>query len=96
MGRYYIDYNTGVEYEEVVGTLMEAKIIAEEGLRYTQQPVAIYEMVGDVDDSNCFYDDPRHTVAYLPWFGVAPSEDDVVTAAYEDWGFYGAWEERNA
>lgn len=30
-------------------------------------------------------------VAKLTWYGVTPGEDDVVTARFGDFGFYGEW-----
>jgi len=27
----------------------------------------------------------------LPWWGVVPTEDDIVTAKFGDYGFYGEW-----
>lgn len=54
--------------------------VAEEGLTYTQQSVRIEGEDGEV-------------IANLPWYGVAPEEDDVVTCQFGDFGFYGEWYE---
>jgi hypothetical protein len=65
--------------DEPFATLDDAKAAAEEGLSYTQQPVKIINLAtGEV-------------AAELPWWGVPPTEDDVVTAQFGDYGFYGEW-----
>jgi hypothetical protein len=33
----------------------------------------------------------RQQVAYLPWWGVQPEENDVVTCQFGTYGFYGEW-----
>ena len=62
------------------GTLEDAKKIAEDGLAYTQTDVKIQTESGE-------------DVAVLNWYGVQPEEDDVVTAQFGDYGFYGEWVE---
>lgn len=47
---------------------------------YTQLPVSI------------FIKDDIENIAYLPWYGVQPEEDDIVTATFGNFGFYGEWE----
>lgn len=60
------------------GTIDDAKKAAEDGLAYTQTDVKIQtEDGGDV--------------AVLNWYGISPEEDDVVTARFGDYGFYGEW-----
>ena len=76
---YYIDYGTGAGNFEFTGTLEEAMDEANEGLCYTQLPVSI-----SVKDG---YD----AIACLPWYDIEPSEDDVVTASFGEFGFYGEW-----
>lgn len=76
--KYYVNYGTGAGNEEINGTLEEAMKVAEEGLSYTQQTVCIQNECGE-------------DVARLPWYGVRPEEDDVVTAQFGDFGFYGEW-----
>lgn len=76
--RYYINYGTGAGDEYIDGTLEEAKKVAEDGLAYTQEDVKIQTEEGDV-------------VAVLRWYGVKPEDDDVVTAKFGDYGFYGEW-----
>lgn len=78
--RYYINYGTGAGNECVDGTLDEAKKVAEQGLAYTQTDVRIQTEDGE-------------DVSVLNWYGVAPEEDDVVTARFGDFGFYGEWVE---
>lgn len=75
---YYIDYGTGAGNFEFIGTLEEAMEEAAERLCYTQLPVTI-----SVND--------EYEIACLPWYDVEPSEDDVVTASFGDFGFYGEW-----
>lgn len=81
MKKYLIDYRTGAGNKEIEGTLEEAMKIAEEGLAYTQESVYIMEDVGLQWEE----------VARLPWWGVAAEEDDIVTADFGDFGFYGEW-----
>lgn len=75
---YYINYGTGAGNEEVEGTLEEAMKIAEQGLTYTQESVGIENEDGE-------------TIAVLPWWGVEPGEDDIVTCQFGSFGFYGEW-----
>lgn len=77
MKKYYINYNTGAGNFEFEGTLEEAMKAAEEGLCYTQQNVSI-ELDGE-------------QVAYLPWWGAQPEEDEVVTCQFGSFGYYGEW-----
>ena len=87
---YFIDYNTGVGNEWVVGPLEYAKERADAGIRYTQQDVVIY----DVDDNE---------VVRRDWIPVdydtqdnedKDAEDEIVS--YGDFGYYGAWSDRLA
>lgn len=81
--KYYINYNTGAGNETVEGTLEDAMQKAVEGLEYTQQNVNIYIADSASDDE---------PVAILRWYGCTPTEDDVVTCQFGDFGFYGEWE----
>lgn len=74
--KYYINYNTGAG-NDYADTLKEAKEIAERNLAYTQESVTI-EFDGE-------------EVARLPWWGMTPQEDDVITEQFGDFGFYGGW-----
>lgn len=76
--KYYVNYGTGAGDEVVDGTIDEAKKVAEDGIAYTQTDIKIQTEEGE-------------DVAVLPWYGVAPEEDDVVTARFGDFGFYGEW-----
>jgi len=67
--KYYVNYGTGAGNEEIEGTLEDAMRVAEEGLTYTQQSVRIEGEDGEV-------------IANLPWYGVAPDKDDVVTCQF--------------
>lgn len=78
--KYYVNYGTGAGNRTVEGSLEEAMQVAEDGLTYTQQSVHIQNEDGD-------------EVAWLPWYGVAPEEEDVVTCRFGDSGFYGEWHE---
>lgn len=77
MSKYFINYNTGAGNIEIDGSIEEAMKLAEEELGYTQQNVSI-EQDGE-------------QIAYLPWWGVIPEEDDFVTKQFGDYGFYGEW-----
>lgn len=74
---FVIDYNTGVKHTIKAYDLDEAKEQAQEQLSYTQESVNIYQN-GEL-------------VATLPWYGVTPEEDAVVTEQFGDYGFYGEW-----
>lgn len=78
MEKYFINYSTGAGNEEYKGTLEGAMEKAEEGLAYTQESIGINNEDGD-------------QVAYLPWYGMQPSDDDVVTCQFGSFGFYGEW-----
>lgn len=78
MKKYIIDYGTGAGNREIEGTLEKAMKDAEQGLAYTQKNVEITTLDGE-------------QVAYLPWYGVEPEEDDVVTCEFGASGFYGEW-----
>ena len=54
-------------------------LVHNKGLCYTQVPVSISIKDG-CDD-----------IAYLPWYGIEASEDDVITASFGKFGFYGEW-----
>lgn len=76
--RYYVNFGTGTGDEYVEGTLEDAKKVAEGGLAYTQTDVKIQTEDGE-------------DVSVLNWHGVRPEEDDIVTAQFGDYGFYGEW-----
>lgn len=73
-----INYHTGAGNEECNGTLEDAMRIAEENISYTQEPITIEDEKGN-------------ELARLPWYGVMPEEDDIVTAQFGDFGFYAEW-----
>lgn len=75
--KYLINYNTGVGNFEFEGTLEEAMKAAEEEISYTQHNVSI-EFNGK-------------QIAYLPWWGTKPEEDEIVTCQFGDFGYYGEW-----
>ena len=81
MEKYYVNYNTGAGNFEFEGTLDDVKKEAEKGICYTQENI-------EIEDKN------GNTVAYLPWYGVEPEEDDYITEQFGSFGFYGEWEER--
>jgi hypothetical protein len=78
MSKFTINYNNGFT-RDVDGDLDMAKIVAVEGLSYTQASVSIQDENGE-------------TVARLPWYGLEPSEDDEVVEQFGSFGFYSAWE----
>lgn len=78
--KYYINYNTGAGNETIEGTLEDAMKRAEEDLEYTQEDVCIYEEGDNVP------------AATLHWYGCTPTEDDIVTCQFGDFGYYGEWE----
>lgn len=81
MEKYYLNFHTvPKELVEVEG-LDEAKQIAEEKMAYTQQPVTIEDLDGNI-------------VAISRWWGYAPGEDeeDLVLTQFGDYGFYSNWE----
>jgi len=77
--KYFIDYGTGAGNRMMEGTLEEAMAAAEKGLAHTQVNVTIY-------------DENTTEIARLPWWGVAPEEDDIVTSQFGN-GFFGEWQE---
>lgn len=77
MSKFYVDYNTGAGNFEFDGSLENAIKSAEADIAYTQQPVTIHSNGAEV--------------ARLPWWDVEANEDDVVTADYGQFGFYGEW-----
>lgn len=82
---YHIMYGTGTGDEVFNGSLEDAMKIAEEGTSYTQNSVAI--CVKDENEESGY-----KTIAILPWWGVAPSENDEVVIQFGDYGYYGKWE----
>ncbi|PFM78856.1 hypothetical protein [Bacillus cereus] len=77
MGKYVINYHTGVTEEVEVNSLSEAKKVAEEGIAYTQEKITIETLDGEII-----------TTAY--WYGVSPQEDDDVLETVGG-GFYQIW-----
>lgn len=78
MKKYYINYNTGANNKYVTGTLEETMQEAEKGITYTQEDLDICNEDGKI-------------VARLPWYGVKPDDEDVVTVQFGDFGFYSEW-----
>lgn len=81
MSKFYVNYNTGAGNEWVEGTLEEAMETAESGLAYTQTSVTIKDENGK-------------DIAKLPWCGVSSEyadEDEIITADFGDFGYYGGW-----
>lgn len=74
---YYVNFNTGAGNKEAE-SLEEAMDLAVKGAAYTQQPISIL-----------YY---GQEVACLPWYGIAPDDDEVVTIQFGSFGYYGAWE----
>jgi len=74
--KYFVDFGAGAG-NEWADTIEEAMTLAVEGLSYTQETVNIY--------------DGENIVATLPWYGIKPDNDDVITARFGDFGFYGEW-----
>ena len=78
---FIIDYHTGIT-EKINGTVEEAKALAEKGIAYTGETISIYDESTDT------------LVACLTWYGVPASDEDIVTADFGDFGFYGEWIEK--
>lgn len=76
--KFLVDYQTGAGNQEAA-TLEEAQALAVKNLSYTQESVYVINK------------ETNERVAYLPWYGVAPEEDDVITERFGDAGFYGEW-----
>ncbi|TCL43205.1 hypothetical protein [Harryflintia acetispora] len=80
---YYINYHTGAG-DNNAETLEQAKVLADQGAAYTQQPITIHDEDGE-------------EVARRNWFGVEyNAEDDQETMdpiTYGSFGYYGDWQE---
>lgn len=79
MGKYIINYNTGIFEEVEADDLNEVKEIAREGMRYTQQSITIETEDGEV-------------ITTARWFGVKPFSDDEVLEMIGG-GFYQRWDD---
>lgn len=77
--KYYVKFGTGAGDYSSINYLESLMQEINKYLAYTQKSVSIY-------------DSKDNEIAYLPWYDVAPEEDDVVTARFGDFGFYGEWE----
>lgn len=77
---FFINYHTGAGNETVmVNDLQEAKEIAKEGIRYTQQNVTIENVNGDV-------------ICTARWYALSPEEEDHVLE-HIGGGFYQIWDD---
>jgi hypothetical protein len=79
---YHVTYHTGAGDFDA-GDLEEAKVAADEGATYTEQPIEILDNAGNV-------------VARRSWWGVAydpettDEPDEIIQ--FGDFGYYSAWE----
>lgn len=78
MGKYIVDFNTGVAHELELDSLMEAKTYAIEQISYTQENVRIIDGATN-EELTC-----------AAWFGVEPTEEDEVLVHIGN-GFYARW-----
>ena len=83
MSNYYIDYGTGAGNFEYSGSLHDAMEMADDGVRYTQRDVEIYD--ADTDE----------LVAVCNWYGVRCGKHDYDNSSgvisYGDFGHYAPW-----
>jgi len=77
--RYHINYNTGIGNFTMKASLEEITKEVAIYLGFTQQGVTV------TDNNN-------NIVAVLPWISIPATDEDIITADYGDFGFYGAWE----
>jgi len=76
--KYFVNYNTGAGNFIMTSDLEEVIKETIEGIGYTQKDVTI---MGE------YY----NVVALLPWINRSATEDDIITADYGEFGFYGKW-----
>jgi len=76
---YFVNFGNGIGRDFFNKNLAEVMTLAEKEITYNQCAMVVLDDDGDV-------------VARLPWWGVAPEDDDVVTSSYGSFGFYGEWE----
>ena len=76
--KYYVNFNTGAGNYSIEMQLESLKDQVVSELSYTQCSVTIED-----EDGN--------EIACLPWYGVEPDEEDIVTAQFGTFGFYGDW-----
>ena len=79
MKKYFVNFGTGAGNYTSNLSLDELIEEVNEQLSYTQESVKIVEVETD------------EVAATLTWYGTSPEEDDIVTAQYGDFGFYGEW-----
>ena len=75
---YKINFQTGTGNKSGFRKIESAKKYAEKHCCYTQQNILVENNKGEA-------------VATLFWNGVSPDKDDVVTARFGNFGFYGDW-----
>lgn len=85
MEKYFINYHTGAGNQTVnVYDLDEAKEMAQEGIRYTQENVTIE-------------DESENVIAITRWYGIRPEswehEEGLVLEEIGG-GYYSMWEEQ--
>lgn len=59
----------------------------EDALGYTQEDVFIAELGA----KNYLGEEFEVPVAGLSWYGYAPASDEIVTASFGSFGYYGEW-----
>jgi hypothetical protein len=77
---YKVNFQTGARNKSGFRKIETAKCYAEEYCCYTQQNIIIENEYGK-------------EVAYLPWYGTVPDQDDIVIAQFGNFGFYGEWQD---
>ena len=76
---FYVNFNTGAGNYKSDLELPKLMEDVEQNLSYTQATVTI-------EDEN------GNEVAWLPWYGVEPEDEDAVTARFGNFGYYGEWQ----
>jgi len=80
MEKYMVDYGTGAG-NSYHATIDEAKIVAKNGMAYTQQSVKIVDTTTD------------SLVAISRWWSVAPNDESEVLCQFGSSGYYADWQD---
>ena len=82
--KYYIEFNTGVDRIEVIGTLDDAKKEADESVAFTQRSIQILDCRGKI-------------VAERQWYGTVFDPElyedgtDADIIGFDSYGYYDEW-----
>jgi hypothetical protein len=75
---FTVNFNTGAGNYKSDKDINDLKLQVNDELAYTQESVTIEDEDGNI-------------MARLPWYGCAPTDEDIVTAQFGSFGFYGEW-----